>query len=84
MKLTVVDVSIFMGATWRLRLGRVGHINHEETTLAGSVAAGSDCINHLGVFVGDDVVRTSEAIEPSGHVLGLVKDDWFLDIEQLE
>lgn len=82
-ELTVVDVSVLMSAARRFGFGRVGHIDHEETALASGVAAGSDGVDHLGIFVGDDVVRTSEAVEPRGHVLVLVKDDWFLDFEQL-
>lgn len=49
---------------------RVGHVHHEQTTLAAGRGGGADGVDHVGLFVRDDVVRGAEALVDGGEVFG--------------
>lgn len=80
--LGIMNVAIIIDAALVDRLSRVGDVDHVEASLTRPSASSTDSVDHLGLFMGDNVVGRAEAGEMGGliggsEVLGL------LDLEEL-
>lgn len=72
-----------MSAARRRGVGRIRDVNHEKTAFATGVARCAHSIDHIGLFMRDDVVRTTKAIKPSCEILFDGKFSWFANSQQL-
>jgi len=66
--LGIVNISIVAHTASILGSGRVGHVNHPETSTALEAVFGTNSSDKVGGFIGDNVVAAAEAGEVGGQV----------------
>ena len=78
-----MDVPVLMSTAGGLWVCRVRNVNHKKATLATGVAPCAHSIDHISLFMSDNVMRAAKAVKPSGEVLLDGKFSWFANSQQL-